>query len=412
MLRGHGKILFGIIVLVGLLAIAPRVQAEGEWILKDQRAKLQENGLSFKVVSLEDYVSVLSGGISHKDTWNGLLDFGINYDLGKAGFVPGGSIFFRGAEIHGGQLPSGDLVGDAQGVDDYEANHTFRVWEAGYKQSLMNDKLSLKAGILDLDSDLAFSDLASGLFLNSAFSLTPTITNNIDVSLYPITTLGVLAKFSFSDNFTLQAGVYDGSPIASEQNHHNLNIKLSKSGGLLSVVEGAYGYKLPVTSEGLAGTFKLGAWYDSKAFDDVVNVDENEDPVKHGGDFGGYFTLDQKIWCEKDDQGLSAFLIGGAAPKDRNAIERHLGAGLVYTGLIPSRDADQLGVAFTNAYFSHKAYMANGTQRSETTIETSYQWKVNDSLSFEPDFQYVYNPGGDASIKNASVFMLRTKITY
>ena len=142
------------------------------------------------------------------------------------------------------------------------------------------------------------------------------------------------------------------------------------------------------------------------------DVDGNGDAVLHDDNYGGYAVLDQMVWREKDDQGLSVFFMGGGAPQNRNTVQRHIAAGLNYTGLIPGRDADQAGVAFTSAYLSNKSRAASGKERGETTLEGTYRVQVNDNIAIQPDIQYVINPSGDRAIKNASVFTLRTEINF
>ncbi|MBF0532216.1 MAG: carbohydrate porin [Candidatus Omnitrophica bacterium] len=409
--RGKSFLISGIGLLSAMFFLKP-AQAAGEWLLKSQRAVLEEKGLTLRAKSIEDFVSVLHGGISHKDTWNGLLDFGVNYDFGKLGIIPGGTFFFRGAEIHGNQRPTVDLVGDAQGVDGFEGAHGFRVYEMGYEQNLLKDKLSLRAGVLDINSDFAFSDIASVLFMNSALCITPTLVNNISTPTYPITAAGFRTKYAITENITFMAGVWDGDAGTSEDNKHNLHIKWKNKDGLLSITQTDFKYILPGVGDKLPGTFKLGGWYDSKSFNDVVNTDDNGDAVRHHGNFGGYFIWDQMLWREKDDQGLSMFWEIAGAPKDRNTVSQHLAGGFTYTGLVPGRDQDQCGIAVTNAYFSHQKALANDWDRAEATWETTYRVKVNESVSVAPDFEYVDRPSGDRTKKNASVFMIRTMIVY
>src|SRR5439155_25266750 len=73
-------------------------------------------------------------------------------------------------------------------------------------------------------------------------------------------------------------------------------------------------------------------------------------PRKHHGNYGVYLLADQMLWREvgKDDpamQGLVGFFRVAAAPKDRNLASFGIDGGLVYKGLIPTRDWDTLGIA-------------------------------------------------------------------
>ena len=146
---------------------------------------------------------------------------------------------------------------------------------------------------------------------------------------------------------------------------------------------------------------------------DVTAFDINGDPVSYNNNYGGYAIIDQDVFKINNDQGLSVFFTGGGAPQNRNSVQRSLQGGLNYTGLIPRREKDVMGLAFTNAQISNKLRAStDGLSRCETTYELTYQAKINDYISIQPDFQYVSRPSGDKGIKNGSVFILRTDILF
>src|SRR5205807_10583491 len=73
-------------------------------------------------------------------------------------------------------------------------------------------------------------------------------------------------------------------------------------------------------------------------------------PRTHAGNYGLYFLADQVLWREvgKNDpaqQGLAGFFRVAAAPADRNLASFGIDGGLVYKGLIPTRDWDTVGIA-------------------------------------------------------------------
>jgi len=157
---------------------------------------------------------------------------------------------------------------------------------------------------------------------------------------------------------------------------------------------------------------KLGVWHHSKNFDDVASVDDNGDPIRHDDNYGGYGIIDQLIWREKEDQGLSVFFTGGGAPQDRNLVDFHAAGGLTYLGLIPKRDKDQAGIGVTYSSISGKMRKAQDLEGGETTVEGTYRIVINDNIALQPDFQYVINPGADRTLKNATVCSLRLEIIY
>lgn len=89
----------------------------------------------------------------------------------------------------------------------------------------------------------------------------------------------------------------------------------------------------------------------------------------------------------------------------------YVGSGLVYTGLIPGRDDDQVGLAMAMAQNGDAFNDANtDLEDYELTIEGTYRFQVNPWLVVQPDIQYVINPGTSKSVDNALVIGTRFEI--
>lgn len=105
----------------------------------------------------------------------------------------------------------------------------------------------------------------------------------------------------------------------------------------------------------------------------------------------------------------------GAARESVNQTGRYLGAGLVYTGLLPGRDADQLGLAVAVAFNGDTFKRARRSEGlpvdgSETAIELSYRMQLNDWLRLQPDMQYIIDTGALGELKNALVLGVRFEV--
>jgi porin len=154
-------------------------------------------------------------------------------------------------------------------------------------------------------------------------------------------------------------------------------------------------------------------------FDDLFRMDSTGRPKKRSGNYGVYFLLDQTLYCEKKDpdQKLTAFFRYGIAESNVNRFNYYLGGGLTYAGLIPNRDEDQIGFALASAHNSGK-YQRTQRQsntpvkNSETVAELTYRVQATPWLSFQPDIQYVFNPGTDRSLDNALVTSIRFEVIF
>ena len=106
---------------------------------------------------------------------------------------------------------------------------------------------------------------------------------------------------------------------------------------------------------------------------------------------------------ENSDQGLGVFFQFGWSPEDRNTIDGYLGGGLSYVGLLPGHDEDITGLGLAQASWSDR--IAESSR--EAAIELFYQVQLTESQLIKPDIQYIANPGGDGTIKDALAFGIK-----
>ena len=101
------------------------------------------------------------------------------------------------------------------------------------------------------------------------------------------------------------------------------------------------------------------------------------------------------------------------APGDRNLASFSVNAGITLKAPIPSREDDTVGLGYGLAKISNSAILLdqdtaafnNGTfpiRSSESFIELTYQAQLAPWLAIQPDFQYVWTPGG--GIQNPEKF--------
>ena len=128
-------------------------------------------------------------------------------------------------------------------------------------------------------------------------------------------------------------------------------------------------------------------------------------------DMGIYALLDWNIYREppEKNQGLSVFLRVGLADNDASRFNFYGGTGLVYKGLLPGRDQDQIGLALAIARNSDFIELKRTEQLddAETVLEFTYRTQFTPWLAFQPDIQYVINPGTRTDLQNTFVFGAR-----
>ncbi len=127
--------------------------------------------------------------------------------------------------------------------------------------------------------------------------------------------------------------------------------------------------------------------------------------------------------------GVFAELMG--APGDRNLVSFGAVAGLVVKAPLPGRDDDSFGIGYGFAKVGRNARrldqdraffsgVPNPVRSSESFIEATYQLQLAPWWQLQPDFQYVFTPGGGIAnpnrpgkrIGNEAIFGLRTNLTF
>jgi len=416
-----------------------REQLTGDW--GGARTRLDEAGLTFGLTTTGDMSTNPTGGLQRGHGFSGLLQFGLDLDLEKMAGWKGGA-FHAGAFLIGGHGLSGKFLGNLMPISNIESDPAGRLSEVYFTQTLFDGKLSIRLGQLLADSEFATSETA-GLFVNSAFGW-PALHGIVlpgGGPAYPVPAPGVRVAFKPDDAWTVQAGVYSGNPLGrNDKNKHGLTFPLNQ--GVFAIAEAAYTHDY---GGGVTGTYKLGGWYNSRRFDDVriatnglsfADPNADPDPLRHRGNFAFYGVIDQVLWkspdAETTGRSLAAFARVVVAPeKNRNHVDFYADAGITYTGLLPGRKNDIVGVAVAYAQVSSSLRQLDRdmitfsgdpqpVRSSELVIEASYQTQLAPWLKVQPFAQWIVRPGGGEpdpdkpwrKIPKATVFGLRSVTVF
>lgn len=330
-------------------------------------------------------------------------------------------------------------IGDLNKVSLIDYPNGIRLWELYYEQKFAGDSLSLKLGQLSVDQDFIKPEYAQ-IFINQTFFF-PTIAFNLfDIPGYPagnhalpaspLATPGARLRWDSTANCYVQAAAYDGNPDVSSSGSR---INLNEQEGALFYLEAGYRWNQGKGDDGLPGNLKLGGYYHTDDFYDNYNTilsfaGAGPGPTTHSGNYGIFATADQLLYREGEiadpaKQGLGAFMRGGWAPKDRNLVEWAWDGGLVYKGLIPTRDWDSFGASVAWMWMSDdiaKAQqlvntVAPGTFSPvdyEGVVEITYKAQIAAWWTLQPSVQWVVHPGGSQADRDAWAVILMTTIRF
>jgi porin len=309
-----------------------------------------------------------------KTIYHDRLDLTLAVDTEKAKLWPGGTLFVDGMRIHGDQL-SQHVIGDLQVASNIEAPEQFIVEEAWYEQQWLHGRLSLLAGLRDLNQEFHTSEYGA-LFINSSFGIAPEISANVPASIFPQPGWAARIRVRPTPHWYVQAADFDGDPRTRTLSAHEGQMWIAETGLI-----------------GPTGRYKLGTWLHTAAKAYNGHTFPN--------DYGAYVLADQQL-ADFGATKVGGFVQYGWVPPGRNQVTRYLGLGLHVLAPLPTRDEDVLGLGLA------RAVTHTGT---ESTLELTYRAPITSYATVQPSFQWISNPGG-AGAPLVRVGLLRFELGF
>lgn len=414
----------------------------GDW--SGLRTRLAEHGIGFGLQNQTELWGNLMGGRRQGVEYDGLATASLCIDLDKAVQWTGATIFASGFQIYG-PGPTIPLVGALQLVSNIEATPSTKLYDLWFEQQLFDGKVALRFGQEGSNDEMMLAGYA-GLFLNSSFGYPAMLAIDLPSGgpNYPLATPFVRLNYTPTDEISLVGAVYtdDPAPPGSGdpqlRDRHGTAFRLNDHA--LSFAELWYS-PASLMSQGLPGTYKLGAWIATGPFPDplhdedglsLANPASSGIPRLHSPDYAVYAILNQMLWHKPNtqEQGVGVFLQIMHAPDDRNLSDLFIEGGVNWKGPLPGRSHDQAGIALTYAgigaaarHFSQDVVFFSGLgtpyAQGEPIIEATYRARLTQWLKVQPDLQYVINPGAGiptpqnpAPLKNALVVGVRVTVNF
>jgi porin len=378
--------------------------ATGDW--NRSRPLLEDRGVEFISTYTGQVWGNLAGGQQTGAAYLQVLQFGLNADLEKAVGWRGGS--FRTTWLwNTGEQPSVSLVGSNFAISGIEYPASLRALDLWLQQKLVDDALTLRAGLFNADAEFTVSDYAA-LFLNAGFGwpVLFSATGSNNPPAYPFAAPGLFAALEPGGGWKLQAAVMQANTYSAEENPNNFYWRFDRLDGLLFLQEIHYSWPKAT----LPGKAKLGVMFDTGSHDRIDGGGEV------WGDAFFYAIVDQMLYREAADgvQGLGWFARAGFAPPDRNVVGTYFDTGFTYTGPLPGRDNDAAGLGFGWSQLTPDAArnVGGGNAGLEMVFEATYQAQITPWLALQPDLQFILQPGASTALGNALVIGLSASVDF
>lgn len=403
----------------------------GDW--GGMREELADKGVTVTSTYVCDILGNPTGGRAQGIRYDHSMGMDVNVDLEKAADIEGLQFHVSGIYRAGHNL-SADKIGNAFTVTSIFGSEQLRFYGLYFDKALLDGRLHIRFGRISTGDDFAASPIY-WIYVNNAIDGNPiSIPLNLPFFTYPTAVWGVRTKLDVTDTFYSMTGVYNGDPDVGRDEYHGLDFSMRLSKGVLYAQEFGYTPNNEPDAEGLPGHYKIGGYYHSGVFWDLLD-DANENsyiltglsPKKHVGNYGCYAHADQMVYREGSpgsDQGLTAFAAATFAPPHLNQFPFFVMGGIFYKGLIPGRDDDIIAVGSAYGLWSRDLNRAENDTRTvmgasaptpqdyEIMVDFTYKAQITPWFFVQPDFQYIINPGGTDDYPNAVVAGVRLGVTF
>jgi porin len=397
--------------------------ATGDW--DGRRTTLHDEGIDMVGGYLVELASNVGGGRERGTAYAHQINAALTMDMSKLTGWHGGTLHLEFAYRDGENLSSSRIGNLFQVQETFGGGRIARLAELSIEQSLAGGQMNIRAGRIFAGSDFGASPLFCAFQTNAICGHPNSIPYNTGISLYPVGSWGGRIQIKPNARTYVRTGVYEVNPSLNDKNGFDWSLKGST--GVFVPVE--VGLQIGSAARHDTGMIRVGGYYDSSNTSDNFHDIEGGSralsglaPLKRSGRYGGYLLFEKKIASGKGnpDRGLTIFGAVTFSDPETAYFESFEMVGVVKTGTFKGRDSDTvaLGVAYgrvSNRIVAYERDQAKldrevEVQHGEAVIEFNYGYQIGPWLSVRPNIQYIIQPGGLRSVKNATVIGLQSVV--
>lgn len=369
--------------------------------LGGSRTEWAKKGFTFDIAYNQYFQGVADGGVDTDAEYGGTIDYNINVDFDRMGLIPGGLLQMRAVSRYGQSVNgiSGALIpvnADATHptTTTLDEDVALLLPMITYTQ-FFSETFGLSIGKMEMYGTTNEFSGGKGRTqwwnINLAMPLSPAL-------IVPYSVLGAATVYMPSPNLTITGLVVTSSDTSNSSGFNQLD------DGLTALATLEYQFKI----NGLPGGFTLmpGYGWDNE-FHEINGrlTIEDEQLVASTEDTTWFFSADmwQYLWVEdevnqrigtadgrQDLQGVGVFSRIETADEDTNPADFYFSAGLNAKGLIPLRDNDAMGIAYSYTSMNKGRFLeVLGIEESSTAWELFYNIELTPAVHLMLDAQVV-----------------------
>lgn len=380
------------------------------------------------------YNSILNGNVSggihpRHATYVDDIFAGFKFDLEKLVGWRGGLFVVSGINRNGDDLTT-KYVGSIFSTQQSVGGQRPFLYQVYLQQKFADNRFTAKLGRFSASDDFNGSPLYGYSVNNGIDGDIRNVLFDTRFSAYPFAVWAAALLYDPTPEFNAKFGIFQTSDDMFENDDNGLNWGIEGSDGYTAIAQFGWSpqfWKRPVSSlsadnkaagpdamKGYPGHYWIGFTYS-----------EWDLYPRFGGGFedhsyGLYVHGDQMVYQETpgSDQGLTVFVASGYYPQTEIAIVPfQVNLGFNYQGLFPGRDRDHTMLHFIygdiSRDFARSVLRPGGhLAEAEKVIEVAHRFQLTPWSYFQPDIQYVIDPGGTGDIPNALVIGAQMGFTF
>ena len=380
---------------------------------------LLDAGFDFHGLAFDRTQTNTSAGVrTHQ--FNNLLAIAPNLDvdLGKAAGIPGGNLHIsitfntlRANEPNFVTNVGSELVGNLQGTPALSGHFAY-LSEFTYEQRLLNDRLSVEAG---QTSVFRYFFLPNSLDPITYYSTTVVVDG--DFPTLPFPTWGARAIYKLDPNWYVQGGAFEDNYLNSTNYPLAFGARTATGAQLLAEV----GYRSEFTTAAYPANLEAGVEYNTRS--GYANSKGSPAPVtartsaaNYPGGAVFYVQGLKTIWRGASNPGgpppnISVYGSFNVSADKPQPIDLDTLIGFNFTGLIPGRPLDALGIQARYQRLSaieagfetrgHNFYAGPGPsqKRDGFAFEVIGSVQLTPAIAFRPLAEYFINPDNIGDVR-------------
>ncbi len=408
----------------------------GDW--GGAQPSLAAQGINIQLDALTEFAGNVSGGVKQGATFSNQVGFTNDINWERLAGVTGLSthiIMVNRSGSSDSQL-FGDHLLPVQEIYGSGGNVVVHLVSAYAQETLTNGRLDFALGRMNVENDFASSSLYCG-FLNNGLCGDPKALPGGDIghSAYPDAVWAARIKIRPTALTYITTGVYEVNQGLYNYENFRSGFKFDTSQDSGVYVPVQLGWE-PLFGDGkLPGHYAVGFGYDtSSGYKDFGNVLAEDGVPGFGartrtGNTQVWALADQMVLRQGDGDGDGLIVLAGFVHNDpdNTVYAEQYFAGLLDKGFWPARAQDTVGLLVLHNTISGRlgnvegveqalglpySNSATGIQTHETVVEANYDIHVVRGIHFQPDFQYVIRPNGQANIADAVVLGFRARVSF